>query len=218
MHYATYASTKEKVIEYAQEKMTNGHDMVKSLKLGHMIDMKAEEPVREKSTLTDVVQKADEQKGLDIKYEAELNRHMDRRDVLIANVSRMFTVIKVHFCTKAMVARLEEHPDYETKIEDNPFVMLETIKQLMHDPQRSQYYIIQPLNAMRRVLNNKQGPNEPLMDYIKRSKQEWDVNESFHGKKWFDHVVEQQPEYRKLTDADEQKEFKQKADEALKGF
>ena len=49
MHYATYASTKEKVIEYAQEKLTNGHDMVKSLKLGHMIDMKAEEPDRELS-------------------------------------------------------------------------------------------------------------------------------------------------------------------------
>ena len=96
MPYATYASTKEKVIEYAQEKLTNGHDMVKSLKLGHMIDMKAEEPVREKSTLTDVVQKADEQKGLDIKYEAELNRHMDRRDVLTANVSRMFALSSKH--------------------------------------------------------------------------------------------------------------------------
>ena len=46
MHYATYASTKEKVIEYAQEKMTNGHDVVKSIKLGQMIDMSAEEPAR----------------------------------------------------------------------------------------------------------------------------------------------------------------------------
>ena len=75
--------------------------------------------------------------------------------MLLANVSKLFTVIKVHFCTKAMVARLEEHPDYTTKIEDDPFVTLETIKQLMHDPQRAQHYIVQPLNAFRRVLNNK---------------------------------------------------------------
>ena len=81
VHYATYASTKEKVIEHAQEKMTNGHDVVKSIKLGHMIDMKAEEPVREKSTETDPIKRADDQKGLDIKYEAELHRHMDRRDI-----------------------------------------------------------------------------------------------------------------------------------------
>jgi hypothetical protein len=218
VHYATYASTKEKVIEYAQEKMPNGHDMVKSLKLGHMIDMKAEEPVREKSTITDVVLKSDEQRGMDIKYEAELHRHMDRRDILLANVSKLFSVIKVHFCNKAMVARLEEHPDYESKIEDNPFVMLETIKQVMHDPQRSRYYIIQPIQAMRRVLNNKPGPNEPLMDYIKRTKQDWDVNESVHGKKWCNAVVEQQPDYRKLTDPNEQKELKEKAYDALKGF
>ena len=110
----------------------------------------------------------------------------------------MFAVIKAHFCTKAMVARLEEHPDYETKIEDNPFVMLETIKQLMHDPQRSQYYIIQPLNAMRRVLNNKQGPNEPLMDYIKRSKQDHGMLMRVFGERDGSiHLVEQQPDYRK---------------------
>ena len=67
-------------------------------------------PVREESTISDPVKKAHEQKGFDIKYEAELNRHMDRRDTLLANVSRLYTVIKVHFCSKAMVARLEEHP------------------------------------------------------------------------------------------------------------
>ena len=116
IHYAPFASVKEKVIEHAQEKMTNGHDVVKSIKLGRMIDMSAEEPVREKSQITDVVLKADEQKGLDIKYDAELNRHLDRRDILKANICRLYTVIKVHFCTKAMVARLEEHPDYESKL------------------------------------------------------------------------------------------------------
>ena len=35
---------RREVIEYAQEHLTNGHDMVKSLKLGHLIDIKAEEP------------------------------------------------------------------------------------------------------------------------------------------------------------------------------
>ena len=93
-NFATYASTKEKVIQYAQENLKNGHDMVKSLKQGKLIDIKAEEPKRIKSTETDAVKKAEDQKGLDIKYEAELNRHMERRDVLMANVSQMFAVIQ----------------------------------------------------------------------------------------------------------------------------
>ena len=46
--------------------MTNGHDVVMSIKLGHMIDMKALEPVREKSTETDPIKRADDQKRLDI--------------------------------------------------------------------------------------------------------------------------------------------------------
>ena len=218
IHYAPYASVKEKVIEHAQEKMTNGHDVVKSIKLGRMIDMSAEEPVREKSQITDVVLKADEQKGLDIKYDAELNRHLDRRDILKANICRLYTVIKVHFCSKAMVARLEEHPDFESKIEDDPFETLNAIKQIMQDPQRAQYYLIPPINAYKQVLNLKQGPNEGLADYIKRTKQIWDVNESFNGKGWLDHAIEQSEGYRALTDADEQKEFKKKAYDAAKGF
>ena len=91
--------------------MKNGHDVVKSLKLGKSIEIKAEEPKRDKLTETDPVKTAEDQKGLDIKYEAELNRYMDRRDVLTANVSQMFAVIKSKLCTKAMNARLEEHPE-----------------------------------------------------------------------------------------------------------
>ena len=44
------------------------------------------------------------------------------------------------------------------------------------------------------------------------------MNESFNGKGWLDYLVEQQPEYRALTDPDEKKEFKRKAYESAKGF
>ena len=198
--------------------MKNGHDMVKSLKLGKLIDIKAEEPTRDKSTETDPVKKAEDQKGLDIKYEAELNKYMDRRDVLAANDSQMFAVIKSKFCTKVMIARLEEHPECATKIEDNPFEMLEAIKVLIHDPVRSQYYFVMPMSAMRRVVNNKQGPNEPLMDYIKRTKQDDDVFESFFGRSFLDYLVEQQPAYRDETDPNKQAEMKKNAYKAWQGF
>jgi hypothetical protein len=50
--------------------------MVKSLKQGQLIDVNAEEPKRTMSIETDVVKKAQEQKGYDIKCKAELNIRM----------------------------------------------------------------------------------------------------------------------------------------------
>ena len=66
---------------------------MKSLKQGQLIDINAEEPQRTMSTETYPVKKAQEQKGLDIKYKAELNRCMESRDVLMANVSQLFAII-----------------------------------------------------------------------------------------------------------------------------
>ena len=60
-----------------------------------------------------------------------------------------------------MIARLEEHPEYKTKIEDDPFEMLEAIKTLMHDPVRSQYFFASSTNVMVRTVNMKQGEKEP---------------------------------------------------------
>ena len=159
--------------------MKNGHNMVKSLKQGKLNDIKAEEPQRTMSTETDPVKKAQEQKLFHIKYEAELNRYMERKDFLTANVSQMFAVIGQKVCTRTMLARIEEHPEYKIKIEDDPFEMPEVIKSLMHDPVRSQYFFATATNAMMRTVNTKQGPQEPTIDYTKRFKQDWDVLRSF---------------------------------------
>jgi hypothetical protein len=38
-----------------------------------------------------------------------------------------------------MQNRIEEHPDYESKIQDDPIELLEKIKVLMHNPIRAKY-------------------------------------------------------------------------------
>jgi hypothetical protein len=155
---ATYASPKEKVIQYAQEHLKYGHDIVKSLKQGKLIDIEAEEPKRIMSTKTDVAEKASEQKGNDIKYKAELNRFMERKDTLTANVSMMFAFITGKFCTKTMLARIEEHPDYKSEIEDDLFAPLEAIKTLIHDPVRTQYFMTVATTSLARTTNICQDP------------------------------------------------------------
>ena len=64
---------------------------------------------------------------------------MKRKDTLTANVSQMFAVITSRFFTKTMLAQIEEHTDFKSKIDDDRFALLIAIKTLMHDPLRAQY-------------------------------------------------------------------------------
>ena len=69
-----------------------------------------------------------------------------------------------------MRTQIEEHPDYQSKILDNPIQLLESIKRLTHDTVRAQYSIASITEHLARWLNNKQHDDEGLTDYVKRSK------------------------------------------------
>jgi hypothetical protein len=136
----------------------------------------------------------------------------------MANVSQMFAVITSKFCTKTMLARIEEHPDCTSKIEGDPFALLDAIKTLTHDPLRAQYFLAISTNSMARMVNIHQGPTEPTINYTKRFKQESDVFESFYGNKVFHHLIEQQPEFRNESDPDKQDAMKKGSFKAWGGY
>jgi hypothetical protein len=104
----------------------------------------------------------------------------------------MFAVITSKFYTKTMLARIEEHPDYKSTIEDDLFALLKAIKTLMHDQLRTQYFTTTATNAMARAVNIRQGPIEPTNDCTKCFKQECDVPVSFFGEDFLQHLVERQ--------------------------
>src|SRR4029079_12267359 len=113
------------------------------------------------------------------------------------------------YCVKTMQSRIEEHPEFETKIENDPIELLKAIKTLMHDPVRAQYPLVSMTDALTRLVNVKQMDNEPLLDYVKRFKQLRDVAKSHLGTKVLDTFTKQSEEYRKLTE-EEQKTSKLK--------
>ena len=129
---ATYASVKEAVIQQIQKTYKGGIDVSKCLKDIQKIDLDADEPVREVSNDTDQAKKESEQKGYDIKYQEKLGRYFDRVDNLESGLHKAYALIFTNYCTKAMQSRIEQPPDYQTTIMDNPIALLETIKTLMH--------------------------------------------------------------------------------------
>ena len=157
------------------------------------------EPQRELSTMTNAAKKVAEQQGMDIKYQEKLSRHLDRQDNLNQGLIRAYALIYTNYCTKMMQHRIQEHPEFESKIEDDPIALLEAIKTLTHDPLRAQNPMISATDALMRFLNLKQQEGEDLLDYVKRFKQHRDVVDSQLGKKIFYEFIEHQPEFRNST-------------------
>ena len=117
---ATYATVKDAIIHYIQKTYKNGEDVVKSLKNGKLIDMKIEEPKREILQESDETSRQIEQDGLNIRYQEELQRHLDRKDELKRGINRACALFFKDYCIKAMQNRVEEHPEFSSKIEDDP--------------------------------------------------------------------------------------------------
>ena len=83
-----------------------------------------------------------------------------------------------------MRQRLGEHPEYNSKIMDDPLMLLETILSCMHEPVRSQYPLVSPVDFITQLLTCRQGSypaEESLLDYSKRFKQELDLTNNFIG-------------------------------------
>jgi hypothetical protein len=83
-----------------------------------------------------------------------------------------------------MQSRIEEHPDYENNLKNDPIAVPVAIKTLMHNPVRTQYPMASMTDALGRLLNVKQQENESLLDYTKRFKQLCNVRKSQMGYKF----------------------------------
>ncbi len=174
-NYATYATVKEAVVNHIQKSYKGGLDVAKGLKDMSKVNLSKVEPKRGVSTEKVDTDKAMEQTGFDIKYQEELRWHIDRKDALEEGMNKAYALIVTTYCTRSMQSRIEEHPEFTSKIEDDPIAVLEAIQTLMHDPVRAQYPMTSMTDALCRLVNVKQADSEDLLDYVKRFKQLRDV-------------------------------------------
>ena len=84
------------------------------------------------------------QAGMDILYQAELERHLDRKATLEQNLHKAYALIFSTYCNNMMRNRIEEHSDYKTTIQDDPIELRTKIKVLMHNQIRAKYPFASP--------------------------------------------------------------------------
>ena len=180
-------------MEYVQKSYIKaGVDVAKSLKKMEWLDLDAEEPVMETTKKEMNKGGAEEQEIMKLKWQEQYARHLDRVKEYKLAMCRAFAMIRSQHCSKTMQTRVEEHPDYETKIDDDPIALLEAIKTLMHDPVRAQYPFASMTAQLSRFLNLKQQPDESLLDYTKRFKQQHDNAKSFLGTRFLDEFIKRE--------------------------
>jgi hypothetical protein len=145
---------------------------------------------------------------MDIMYQAELERYLDRKDILEQNFAKAYALIFSTYCNKTMHNRIEEHSDFKTTIRNNPTELLNKIKVLMHDPIRAKYPFASLTEAISRMLNLKQSENERLLDYVKRFKESCDIMKSHAGTNILDKLVDNTLEYQDEPTTTLKKELK----------
>ena len=215
---ATYETVKDAIEQFVQKTYDEGRDIAESLRAMQKKDLSSEKPTRRVSRLSDEKQAKTEQDGFDIEYNADYIRHGKRETTLDNNFPKAYSLIFTNYCTRAMQTRIEEHPDFESSIRNNPIALLEAIKTLMHDPVRARYPWASMTESLARFLNMKQHENEQLLDYVKRFKQDRDVLKSHVGKHIFDNFIENTEEYRNANGDTEKKQLKDEAFEQWCGY
>ena len=65
-----------------------------------------------------------------MKHQEKYGSHLDRKKQYDDAMCQACALIKSQHCSKTMQTRIEEHPDYESKIDDDPIALLEAIKNL----------------------------------------------------------------------------------------
>jgi hypothetical protein len=195
----TYDTVKDHIEQHVQKTYRNGQDAAVSIRNLSVIDLTPQEPNRGRATRTDAAVKLEQQAGMEILYQAKLKRYLDRKYTLEQNLTKAYALIFSTSCNKTMRNRIEEHPEFETTIRDDPIELLNKIKVLMHDPIRAKYTFASLTEAISRMLNLKQSENEGLLDYVKRFKESRDIMKSHVGTDILDKVVENTLEYRDKT-------------------
>ena len=145
-----------------------------------------------------------------MEYQSALNDYNKRVNNLRKGMEKAYADIRATYCTKVMRGRIDTHPDFDTKIYNNPIELLVAIKVLMYDTIRAQNPMVVMTETIGRLINIKQ-QEDSLLDYVKRFKQQRDILVSQLGKRFLDSFVEQLEEYREETDAAKKEALKKGA-------
>jgi hypothetical protein len=167
---ATYQTVKNYIIQLVQKSFRNGKDVADSIRKLERINMTTKIPVRRLSRASNADDKAIEQEGYDILYKAEIDMYTKRKHELEDTMNKTYSLIYLQHCNKTIQDRIHAHPDFKTKIKNDPIELLRAIEILINNLVRARNLYASVTEAMTRFMTCRQLENEPLANNVKRFK------------------------------------------------
>jgi hypothetical protein len=170
------------------------------------IDMTKNMPTRKVSQETGE-DKVVEQEGFDMLYKAEIDINTKRKYEFEDNMNKTYSLIYLQHCNKTIQDRIMGHPEFESKIENDPIELLKAVEILINDPVRARYPYASVTESITRFMTCRQVENESLADYVKRFKSNRDGLAQTMGKDFLEKFIENTREYQDEPDVDKRKEM-----------
>jgi hypothetical protein len=208
---ATYQTVKDYIIQLVQKSFRNGKDVPDSIRKMDRIDMTSKIPIRMISGAMNADNRFTEQEGYEILYKAEIDMYTKRKHKLEDTMNKKYSLIYLQHCKKTIQDRIHAHPDFETKIKNDPIELLKAIEILINNPVWVRYPYASVTEAMTRFMTCRQLENEPLAHYVKRFKSYQDSMAQNMGKDFLKEFVKNTKQYADETNTDKQ-------DKMLKGL
>jgi hypothetical protein len=114
---------KDYIIQLVQKSFRNGKDVADSLRKMQKIDMTKNMPTRKLSRATGT-DKAMEQEGHDMLYKVEIDIYTKRKHKFEDSMNKVYSLI----CNKTIQDRITGHPEFESKIENDPIELLKAVE------------------------------------------------------------------------------------------
>jgi hypothetical protein len=134
----TYQTVKDYIIQLVQKSFRNGKDVADSLRRMEKIDMTKNMPTRKISRETGT-DKGMEQEGFDMLYKVEIDIYTKRKHEFKDNMNKVYSLIFLQHCNKMIQDRITGHPEFMSKIENDPIELLKAVKILINDLVRARY-------------------------------------------------------------------------------
>jgi hypothetical protein len=199
----TYQTVKKYIIQLVQKTHKNGKDVADSLRKMEKIDMTKNMPTRRLSQETEA-NKITEQEGFDMLFKAGIKIYTKRKHEFEDNMNKTYSLIYLQHCNKTIQDRITGHPEFKSKIENDPIELLKAIEILINDPVRARYPYASVTESITRFMTCKQMKNKSLTDYVKRFKSNRDRLAQTMGKEFLKRFIENTREYQAEPDVDKQ--------------
>ena len=139
---------------------------------------------------------------LEMKWKITVEIHMKDQKTLDENWVRSYTLIWDKYCSREIQMAIEEMPDFDTSIVNQPIVLLQRVDNLTHTPMKDKYTPPTLVEVLIRFLKIKQSNNESLLDYLSIFKSKSNVMLGQVDRRLIDGYTERTPDYLALAATD----------------